>query len=70
MVTAAYYRTEARRWRERASTAMNQESADQWRKLARDYEALADEVEARPVVQAAPVQQPLQQQQSKAEPKE
>jgi hypothetical protein len=49
MVSAAYYRGEAERCHKLAEEAKDLDVAGQWRKLARDYNALADVLEATPV---------------------
>ena len=74
MVSVPFYRQEAERYRKLAADAKNVRLADQYRKSARDYEALADELDPRPSpppVQVTPMQQqPIQQQQSKSEPED
>jgi hypothetical protein len=66
MANINYYRREAERCRKLAAETENVLLIDQWRKLARDYETLADDLVARPIVQFTPMQQqPVQQQQSK-----
>jgi hypothetical protein len=72
MVSPAYYRSEADRCRKLAEESTDPQAADRWRRLARDYSALADELDARPappaVMHAPMQQQPVQQQQGKQEP--
>ena len=73
MASVAYYRAEAERCRELAAAAKDDALAGQWRKLARDYEALAESLEARsgtppPAMHVPMQQQPIQQQQTKIEP--
>jgi hypothetical protein len=72
MASVAYYRAEAQRCRELAAAAKDDALAGQWRKLARDYEALAESLEGRsgmpPPAVHVPMQQPVQQQQSKIKP--
>ena len=74
MVTPAYYRTEAARCRELAQGAKDPEIARQWRKMAQDYETLAESLEKVTVplppsaIHVSMQQQPVQQQQSKTEP--
>lgn len=74
MVGAPYYRSEAERCRRRAADDPASESAKRWLQLAADYDQLADALEsdeAEPHVQQSPLQrQPMQQQQSKAEPED
>ena len=45
MVSVVHYRAEARRCRDLAEVSPNQDSAARWRKLARDYITLADDLE-------------------------
>ena len=75
MVSSSYYRDEAERCRKLADAAKDPEVAAQWRKLARDYSALADSLQTAPVLPPPPMhipmqQQPVQQQQSKTEPED
>ena len=74
MVGAPYYRSEADRCRRRAADNPTSESAKRWLQLAADYDQLADALEldeAEPRAQPrAMQQQPMQQQQSKAEPED
>jgi len=70
MPSAEYYRIEAERCRQRADESKDSEAARRWRTLARDYAALADELEERsppaPPVSHGPMQQQeIQQQQKK-----
>jgi hypothetical protein len=70
MVSVPFYRQEAERCRQLAAETKNIRLADQYRKSARDYEALADELDARPTPPPAPdspMRQPIQQQQAKSE---
>jgi hypothetical protein len=69
MVSSSYYRNEAERCRKLAEAAKDPEIAAQWSKLARDYNALADSLEASagpppPPVHIPMQQQPVQQQQT------
>jgi len=70
MVSVRFYRQEAERFRKLARDTENVRLADQYRKSAREYEALADELDTMP--SPSPVtpmqQQPVQQQQTKIEP--
>jgi len=76
MASVAYYRTEAERCRTLAAAATDPSAAARWRRIAQDYENLANSLEAAPdsvpppPVQHVPMQQqqPLQQQQTKIEP--
>ena len=75
MVSAGYYRTEADRCRKLADAAKDADVAQQWRKMARDYSALADELEGShllpPQAMHVPMQQqPMQQPQAKTEPED
>jgi hypothetical protein len=76
MLSAAYYRGEADRCHKLAEEAKDPDVAAQWRKLARDYNALVDVLEATtvappPSATRVPMQQQAAQtQQSKAEPEE
>ena len=76
MVSARYYRSEAARCRRLAQESEDPEAAARWRALARDYNALADVLETDdappppPAVHVPMQQQPIQQQQAKAEPEE
>ena len=74
MVGAPYYRSEAERCRRRAADDPASESAKRWLQLAADYEQLAEALEsdeAEPRAQPSPMQQqPMQQQQTKAEPED
>jgi hypothetical protein len=69
MVSPDYYRREAQRCRELASSSPDFEAAKRWRAIAADYDNLAEAMEnAPPAFQRAPVQrQPMQQQQAKTE---
>jgi len=67
-----YYRDEARRCRERGAFAKDGGTALSWLRIAKGYDQLASEIEARERVRA-PLpstmrQQPVQQPQSKATP--
>jgi hypothetical protein len=70
MTSAGYYRSEAERCRKLAASSKDPEAAKRWRALARDYAALADELEKvskpPPAVHVPMQQQPVQQQQSKS----
>jgi hypothetical protein len=71
MSTAAYYRTEARRCRELAARSPVTDMVRRWLQLAAEYETLADTLDN--VAPAPPLRmqpQPMQQQQSKAEPED
>ena len=76
MVSVGYYRSEAARCRRLAEESKDSEAAARWRALARDYNALADALEsdeapAPPPTMHVPMQQqPIQQQQAKADPEE
>jgi len=75
MASVAYYRHEAERSRKLADSSMDHEAAARWRALARDYNALADELDRTPSVPPPMMhvpmqQQPVQQQQSKTEPED
>lgn len=72
MAGASYYRSEAERCRKRAAADPTSDSKSRWLQLAAEYDQLADALEAdgtEPRVQPRPLQQqPMQQQQSKADP--
>jgi hypothetical protein len=74
MVSAAFYREEARRARRSAASTHDPEAAIRWRRIAEDYETLADALASEeasiPTVdtQQQQQQQQVQQQQSKADP--
>ena len=74
MASASYYRGEASRCRALAARALSPEIAKSWLALAADYDTLAEALESSPGAahyQHAPMQQqPMQQQQSKIEPKD
>ena len=74
MVSAGYYRGEAERCRKLAASSKDPEAAKRWRALARDYAALADDLdEASPPAAAMHVpmqQQPMQQQQGQSDPED
>src|SRR4051794_18724895 len=76
MVSAGYYRNEAARCRRLAQESEDPEAAARGRALARDYTALADALETDeapplpPTVHVPMQQQPVRQQQAKAEPEE
>jgi len=73
MASAAFYRAEAKRARAAAVAASDPEASVRWLRIAKDYDALADAIEAEdtkesaPRVSRPPMQrpQPMQQQQSK-----
>jgi hypothetical protein len=72
MGEATYYRAEARRMLQWAEATPHGDMARRWRRLAEDYTALAEQLEAesigRPPILRAPKQrQPVQQQQGKLE---
>ena len=73
MTSVAYYRAEAKRCRASAADAKDAATAARWLQIARDYDNLANSLEAAP--QSAPPaihvpmqQQPVQQQQTKTKP--
>ena len=73
MVSAAFYREEAKRCRTLAATTHDAEAAARWLRIAKDYDALADAVAAEevrlgvsPSIHAPMQQQPMQQQQAKS----
>jgi len=73
MASVAYYRHEAVRCSKLADSSKDQEAAARWRAMARDYNALADELDRTPSVPSPMMhvpmqQQPVQQQQSKTQP--
>jgi len=72
MVSAAFYREEARRARKSAASTHDPEAAIRWRRIAEDYETLADALASEeasiPTVDTQQQQQQVQQQQSKADP--
>ena len=75
MASVAYYRREAERARAAAEKSQDAETVLRWLRLAKDYESLANSLEAvpesppPPAVMHVPMQQqPVQQQQSKTEP--
>lgn len=77
MASVAYYRTEAERCRTLAAAATDPSAAARWRRIAQDYENLANSLEAAPdsvppvlhvPMQQQPLQQQQQQQQTKIEP--
>jgi hypothetical protein len=76
MVHVAYYRKEAERCTALAVAATDPAVAARWRRIARDYENLADSLEAAPELAPPPAthvpmqQQPIQQQQAKADPQD
>jgi hypothetical protein len=68
MTSADHYRTEAKRCRDLAARAVaGSAMSDQWLKIAVEYDTLAEAMERSPLMPRAQ-QQPMQQQQSKAEP--
>jgi len=74
MVSVDYYRAEAKRCRALAAGASDPTAAVRWLRIAKDYESLADSLEAAPEPVLPPAmhtpmqQQPVQQQQSKIDP--
>lgn len=72
MASADYYRAEAKRCRELAARAVaGSAMADQWLKIAAEYDTLAEALEAPGFTTGSRMtSQPMQQQQSKIEPKE
>jgi len=73
MVDEGRYRREAERCRQLAASARDSKTARRWCRLADQYDALAEELDARihhrPSILRAPMQQPSQQQQSRALPR-
>jgi hypothetical protein len=71
-VSAAFYREEARRARKSAASTHDPEAAIRWRRIAEDYETLADALASEeasiPTVDTQQQQQQVQQQRSKADP--
>ena len=72
MTSAAFYRGEAERARAAAANSKDPETVLRWLRIAKDYHALADAMEAKerklsgvPPPFGQPQQQPLQQQQAK-----
>jgi hypothetical protein len=70
MSTTAYYREEARRYRDLAAASPGSEAAKHWLRFAADYDVLADLLEdgddtAAPVLHRPTQQQPMQQQRKK-----
>jgi len=70
MSDAEYYRAEASRFLQWAEKSADPRMASRWRRLAEDYSALAEHLEAKDTGRAALIrvsmqQQPVQQQQSK-----
>lgn len=78
LANAAYYREEAERCRKLAAAGPDSAMTTRWRQLAAEYDQLADALtasEPKPSVlevpmQQQPVEQQVQQQQTKAEPKD
>jgi hypothetical protein len=72
MVTSDYYRGEAERCRKLAASSPDPEAAKRWRAIADDYDKLADAMadHTPPVQRVSMQQQPMQQQQKKAEESE
>jgi hypothetical protein len=73
MASVAYYRREAERARAAAYKSQDAETVLRWLRIAKDYENLANSLEALPVTPPPSTrvpmqQQPVQQQQSKTEP--
>jgi hypothetical protein len=74
MASVAYYRQEAERARAAAYQSQDAETVLRWLRIAKDYENLAESLEAvpdtPPPTMHVPMQQqqPVQQQQSKTEP--
>lgn len=64
-----FYRSEARRCRELAANAQDANMAERWRSMAREYEMLAEALDAQSyVARPMPTEaqtQPMQQQQTK-----
>jgi hypothetical protein len=71
MADTAYYRSEAERCRALAAGSPQSEQAKRWRQLAGEYDQLADTLEiaapSAPIQHGPMHQQPMQQQQAKAE---
>ena len=72
MASVIYYRKEAERCRELANGSPEAEAAKRWRVIATDYDNLADAFDAHPAPATRTMMQlqPMQQQQSKSEPKD
>jgi hypothetical protein len=72
MVSASYYRQEARRCRELATGSPDAEAAKRWNAIAADYDRLAEAMDAHPlpILHVPMQQQPMQQQQAKTEPED
>jgi hypothetical protein len=72
MISIEYYRAEAERCHQLAEGSKDSEEAARWRALSRSYHTLADELEAAepPTSLRTSMQQPVQQQQRKSEPKD
>lgn len=74
MVSMSHYLKEAERCRALAASSPDPDMARRWRTLAADYEKLAEALEpsqdAMPVARTTMHPQPMQQQQSKTEPKD
>jgi hypothetical protein len=73
MNTAAHYREEAKRCRERAAASPGSEAAKQWLRFAADHDQVADLLRSdgdtqSPARRGSP--QPLQQRQTKQEPED
>jgi hypothetical protein len=65
MASADYYRAEAKRCRDLAAHSVSGSAmADQWLRIAAEYETLAEALGG-PPVRTQPQQQPMQQQQQK-----
>ena len=69
MSSVSYYRSEAARCRALAAKSVDSAMADQWRKIATEYDTLAAALEISPYrASSGPAQQqPLQQQQARSE---
>ena len=73
MTSVAYYRQEAQRARAAFEASTDADTVLRWLRIAKDYENLANSLEALPVTPPPSTrvpmqQQPIQQQQAKAEP--
>ena len=66
MSDAAYYRAEAQRMFDWARTSPHPAMAHRWRRLAEDYTALAEQLDAKATGRPPILRVPTQQQQSKA----
>jgi hypothetical protein len=65
MSTTAYYREEARRYRDLAAASPGSEAAKHWLRFAADYDVLADLLEEGDDTQSPVMAVPMQQQSKK-----